>query len=228
MPISASPIQQAVGRQIAAAGTITVTLAAAAAAGNNLIASVGTDDETVTVTSITGGGVTWRRIRQTTGNGTGKSTAEIWSGEASSGAGTTILVGMSVASAEKIANVSEWSGLITVTPEDQTGGTNGSSVSPSSGTTPTTTQANELCIGAVATHGTATPSAGPTNSFTNFTSGTIGSTLQLLSAYRVVSATGSYSTGWTMATNTWAGAIATFKAAAATGIPTVNMTRNVV
>lgn len=112
-------------------------------------------------------------------------------------------------------HIYEYSGNDTVSVLDKTASTADSGVtvtSRSSGTTATTSQADEVCIAAISlTGGTTLPSW--TNSF-----GSGQLTTRLASVTLIVSSTGTYETtrSWTTAVRA-AGLIATFKAAAAAG-----------
>lgn len=110
----------------------------------------------------------------------------------------------------------EYSGCDTTSPLDQQATNNASSTTANTGTTGTTTLADEVCFGAVVSVGTANYSA-PTNSFaiitTNKPSGSSMATVE-----RIVSSTGTYTCSCTQSGSAanWWGAIATFKQAAAT------------
>jgi len=107
-----------------------------------------------------------------------------------------------------------------VAPQDQTANASGTGTTPSSGNTATTSQADELLLGFIATEG---PSGdtGPTwaGSFTTgqrdgTTGGPATTNGTLAEGYRVVSATGAYAAAATGITSrAWTAAIVTFKAA---------------
>ena len=120
-------------------------------------------------------------------------------------------------SVAKAAVVSVFRGLAATSALDQTHTGTGSSTSASSGSV-TTTQANELLIGAIGTSGTTYDTAGTwQNSFiagqrVGTTGGTSNKTISM--GYRIVSSTGAYTASKTGITSTtWAASIATFKAA---------------
>lgn len=211
------PVHQAVGGWTS--GSSFVVTITAPAAGNFLVCTVAINPNTRFVASISGGGVTWggaADARNT--NATQAYTSEIWSGVNSSGSGTSITINLSATPTRACVNISEWAGVALTSPFDVGAGTtNGTSTSPATDSI-TTLNANDLIIAALTLSTTGTHSAGPTNSFTELTDTTNGSTVGLFSAYRLVSATALYSTGWTIsAGQKWVTTIASYKAAAATG-----------
>ncbi len=111
------------------------------------------------------------------------------------------------------ANLSEWRGIATSAALDASAGKTGSSNTPATGTA-TTSVAKDLVVGAAAQTGQLTISSGPTNSFSQLTEAlTTGSNgnINVMSAYQIESATGSYSTSWTLSgSNKWAGSIASW------------------
>lgn len=118
-----------------------------------------------------------------------------------------------------VLNASEYSGIATSSSIDQTGSGTGTSTTLSSGNV-TTTQADELLVGA------GTISAGTDSTFTATSSftlrGSIGNADEGTVGYlidRIVSATGTYAATatWGGSSGAWVAAIATFKAAAAGG-----------
>jgi len=117
------------------------------------------------------------------------------------------------------ATVHEFSGLAAVATIDQAASNNGSSATPSSGSTATTTQADELLVGAIGVSGPPTDSFTPGSGYTVLSSigftGVWNGTIR--PEYQIVSATGSYQADGTLGTSSgWAAGIATYKAAAAT------------
>ena len=109
----------------------------------------------------------------------------------------------------------EYSGIATSGSLDQVSTGSGSGTSPSSGATPTTTQADELLFGFANAGGAVTYTAGA--SFTLRQTGTRAGTEE-----QIVAATGAYTATFTIGTNTWACGIATFKAAGAAAATTTN------
>lgn len=112
----------------------------------------------------------------------------------------------------------EYSGIRTLSPLDQTTSNSGNGTTPSSGTTGTTTWADELLIVGVVVNANAINNgfASWTNSFTEERDFANGGNAALISAYgagdRIVTTTGTYSSGATSNNGgDWRGQIATFK-----------------
>lgn len=192
-------IQQAVG-------TNSVTISAPAS-GNSLIAQIagGAADS---ITSITGGGVTWSKALRKAGSST---SAEIWYGHGSSGSGTTITLNRSGRSPGPMcANVSEWSGLNNAAPEATNNNSDvANAIVTTNSVTPSST--NALVVGnAVWTLNDY--STGPTNSFTRMTQTNITGAF-IEEGYQIESSAIAYSTGWTLTAGiAWAATIAAFGA----------------
>jgi hypothetical protein len=99
----------------------------------------------------------------------------------------------------------EWEGIVTTSPLDQTASATGMSSTGASGTTATTTQADELCLALIGAGGSM---VNPTNGFTLNGITNAMSDLQL-----VTETTGAMSTAVTLnASRKWVGLIVTFKA----------------
>lgn len=181
--------------------SFTVVLTSSPTNGNMLVIAIGTwtTGTSPTVSSITQTGATWSKAKAQSNT---NSDAEVWYTTALSGAGTTITINLSGTPAIAGAAASEYSGL-DPSPLDKTTSATGSSVSPASGTTATTTVANELLIASIT--GTNGAISSPTNGFTLTTSTSNHGYLA-----KIVSSTGAYSTAVTSATCYWAGCIATF------------------
>lgn len=179
--------------------------------GNALIATIGARDaSTGTVTSITQTGATWAQAVESTNN---DASTEIWYALNVSGAGTSITINLS-GTYYASAVISEYSGLVTSSALDQTATWTGKSASPVTGTTSTTTQAQQLWIGGISGERANTYSS-PTNSFTILGQVTGGSNSDVSTVYleRIVSATGAANSGVTASGNQdSSGAIATFDA----------------
>lgn len=110
------------------------------------------------------------------------------------------------------------SGLLS-SPFDKSSSGTGSGTSPSSGATATTSQADEILIGAVGTEGPVEDAAGTwSNSFNagqrdGTTAGGAASNITISEGYLIVSATGAYTAAKTSITSRdWGAAIATYKA----------------
>ena len=197
-----------------AATTISVTMDTAPTNGNTLVAVIATRGTTAArVSAIAQTGATWTRAAQATNtNGT---TIEIWYAPNVSGAAAAITV--TQASLRSAAVVIEYSGVLASSPLDQTANATGSSAAPVTGTTPTTTQANELWICGIGFI-SSTPTLGTfLNGFNSVssmqsTNGTASNNAKVYALDDLASATASASSGGTLSVSAqWAGAIATFK-----------------
>lgn len=207
-------------------GTVTttnigVTLAATPANGNTLIAVIATRG-TISdrVSSITGGGVTWSRVTQAT-NASGITT-EIWYGPGVSSGSKSITI--TQADLRSAAIVMEYSGLVAPVSTDVVANTTGNSTSPSTGTTASTAQSNELWIGGIGILGSTSTLSNITNSFFAVdnevtTNATTNRNARVYALDRVVTGAGTASSGGTLSASAqWSGAIATFKAAVQTNL----------
>jgi hypothetical protein len=183
--------------------SVVATLAAAPHPGSALVLFSANDS--VSVTGVSGGGVTW--VRGTSGGS--HAAIDIWYGLNSSGSGTAITVTYTDATGSGGVNVSEFSGVATSNALD-VAPTTGSGISTNP-TTPTavTTNAHDLIVGAAADTDLAATTAGPTNSFTALTEAANAN--KIVPAYRIVSAAGSYNTGWTEGNDGWDTAILALK-----------------
>jgi len=182
--------------------------------GNTLILSLGwqqgTGGGSLQAVSDNNGGTWQSTMLQSPGAG---AAIQIWYSLNHPGGSTTVTATYSSSVGGIAADLSEWSGIATVTAFDASAGTTGSSSTPSTGVV-TTTNANDLVVGAAAQMGKLTISSGPTNSFTPLadavTSGSSGN-INTMSAYQIESAINSYTTNWTMSgSNKWAGSIVAF------------------
>ena len=206
-----------------AASTISVTMGGTPAAGHTMIAVIATRGTTAggnIVTSITQTGIpngTWVRAAEAHNT---SMTTEIWyASNLPAGAGTAVTINQ--ASFLSAAVVMEYSGILTAVPLDQIalGNSVGTSLDAVTGTTATTTQANELWIGGIGyAHSTRTLGT-ILNSFTSVdnavtSNATSGNNAMVYAIERIVSAAGAASSGGTISSSAtqWAGTIAAFKA----------------
>ena len=215
-------VQSATGTSGAASVTgFNVNLTTSPVAGNTLIAVISTRGTSANrVSGITQSGTTWARVTQAT-NGSG-TTTEIWIASNVSGAGTQVAISMA-ASLRAAAVVAEYRGLLAVGPLDQISSATGTSNAASTGTTATTSQDSELWLGGIGiadgrTNRFLTAPYG--NSFTVIASSQSSNTSNDAMIYaleKIVNGTGTASTSGTLGTSgvsdSWAGAITTFKAA---------------
>ena len=186
----------------ASAATVSCSISSTTA-GNVLVAVIGTRNTSAgTVSSITQSGVTWTRATQSTN--TSGSTTEIWYTGSTTTAATpqtiTINLGSSVFAAAVIA---EYSGLLTASVLDQVASANGTSVSPNTGTTATTTQANEVWIGGLTMQSNANGFGTPSNNFYQLDNIRSGSTSGITAGLfeNIVSTTGTAYLGSDIVTN---------------------------
>ena len=198
-----------------ASTTVTVNLTTVPVSGNTLIAVVATRGSSASrVSGISGGGVTWSRVSQAA-NASGITT-EIWHGPNVTSGSTVITIGQ--ASLVSAAVVMEYSGLSTAAAIDLAANSTGTNTAALTGSTGTTNQANELWIGGIGiADGRRTLNAPYGNSFTLVASPKSGSAAgdaMIYALEKFVSATAAASSSGTLsASDSWSGAIATFKAA---------------
>jgi len=190
--------------------SVSVTLGATPTAGNVLVLTIGIYGQVnlPSVTGISQTGVTWyyqiKSSRSTIDD-------EIWFGVVGSGASKSLTVSWANFG-YSVADVCEYSGILTSGYLDKTATNSGQSKYSDTGTTATTTQADELWIGATASGTTQTT---PTNGFT-LLDGVNNVAISIAYLEKIVSATGTADSGTTMTGSiSWAGCIATFKASAA-------------
>jgi autotransporter-associated beta strand protein len=209
----------------AGSSPITVTLANTPANGNTLIAVVATMSTSATAATVSSSGATWTRAASAAETGAPPlgldgAEIEIWYATNLQSASKTVSISLPSSTAGA-AVVMEYSGVLTASPLDKTASNKNDNSSPLTGTTATTTQANELWIGAIGVQGSSTTFSSPQNGFTVYNSVQNYEWYNLISQYylsayaldSVVTATGGAYTGGTLGTGTyWSGAIATFKA----------------
>jgi len=191
---------------------LTVTLVQTPTDGNVLIAVIGSYGSTgiSSVSSIEDGNgkVTW--TKQVSKNDGYYRDVEIWLGVITSGASTTQTVTLSGSLHNVVADICEYSGIVTSNFLDKTATHTAYSSNPDTGTTTTTGQANELWIGgtAIASQSQSTP----TNGF-SLLDGTLYGYISVAYLEKIVSLEGTANSGTTAdGDNFWVGCIATFKA----------------
>jgi|GEM_PF-1056483 len=203
-----------------ASTSFVATLSTAPVTRNTLIAVISTRSNTTNnVTSITQSGATWARAVSSTGNSTNNTTTEIWYTTALSDAATAITINQG--SARSAAVVMEYSGLAYGAPFDQVASNFNSAqnTAATTGTTATTTSADELWIGGIGLRSSSYTLSSITNSFSiisfsNSTNSTATNNSKIYALDRVVNSTGDATTGGTVSTRTyWSGAVAAFKVA---------------
>jgi len=192
--------------------SIAVTMASTPISGNVLVAVIGTyrSGSVAIVNSITQTGVTWtKQISKAVGT---TLNIEIWLGVVSSGASKNITITLNQAATYgAVADVCEYSGVATSNFLDKTATNSGSSKYPDTGTTATTTMANELWIGGTVP---TEPQSSPTNGFTLLDGALYNTTMSVGYLEKIVSSTGTAHSSTTTADSvSWGGCIATFKGA---------------
>ncbi|TAL07788.1 MAG: hypothetical protein EPO00_08515, partial [Chloroflexota bacterium] len=201
---------QDAGNQITTAATsMTVTLPATPVAGDALIATVGINFSTVSVTSITGGGGTWAPVVTKAGTGTA---TETWAALNVAGGGSTTITITFSGSAKGAASVAEFSGIAQASAVDATGSVTGGSTTAVSSGNATTTNATDLVVAAVGWRTGAAPTTSPGSPWTNLAD-QVNSSISNATAWQITSATGTYSAAWTLGASTpgYDGTIAAFK-----------------
>jgi predicted CxxxxCH...CXXCH cytochrome family protein len=191
-------------------------LSSAPANGNTMIAVISTRGTAAgRVASITQTGVAWNKVAEATN--TNGSTTEIWSGMVGAGAGTAITINLNQ-SLLAAAVAMEYSGLLTGSAVDKTASATGNSTTASTGTTAATIQGDELWIGGIGLVSSGYTLGTPTNSFTSVanaasSNGTATNNARVYALERIVTSTGTATTGGTVSTSSqWSGVIATFRA----------------
>lgn len=169
-------------------------------AGNRVLLDINCDFGSQ-VSSITQTNVAWTRKFAVNGNQT---RMELWLGIVSASPSTSVTINVNASDQFIVCKYSEWSGLgtslvgVAVT---SLGGTSNTVVTGNK----TTTYANVLLL-ANLTSPNDSYSTGPTNSFTQYASSgaPIGVVPMTEGGYRIVTSTGTYSTGWTVTgSNFW-------------------------
>ena len=194
--------------------TITVGVAGVAA-GSTVVLAIGTNSATATITGIVDSNINTYTVHKTQANVGNVESSYLASGDIDVALvnGDTITITFS-SGVGVVAYADEWSGLA-ASPIDRTAsGNSGFGNSHTSGSTATTTQADELLIGVHVHNQAATWTA--TSSFNLIHEG-LGVTAgrRLAYQYRIVSATGAYaSTGTTDNNTDTANIIGTFTAPA--------------
>ena len=135
--------------------------------------------------------------------------------------GDTITVSFPTTAKAKAVAVQEFAGLTSVSPLNVTKQASGTSTAPASGNSATTTQANELLIGAISVQGSTSIAYTAGANFTALTrAGTTDATgpnQTIDPEYRIVSATGAYNATGTLGSSApWEAELVSYKADLAT------------
>ncbi len=192
------------------AGPINIALPSLPTDGNTLIAVVGTGDATGGgVTSIVQTGATWQLAAK---KSAGK-TLEIWYAPNVSSAVQNVVINLNAGVFEGSAVVIEYANIAVTAPLDQIATSSGNSDSPNTGTSPTTTKAEELWVGGLLTKFGEIVS-NPVNDFSIEAQDNTGATADDVNTAflsKIVTATAAAFTEADIATSReWAGAVATF------------------
>ncbi|MCW4003969.1 MAG: hypothetical protein NWE95_08685 [Candidatus Bathyarchaeota archaeon] len=191
--------------------TINVTLNNTPTVGNTLIAAIanGSDGGDCHVSSISQSGVSWSKIRSSV-SANNVAESEIWLGNVLSSASKNITVNLTQSLYYHICNVCEYSGLMS-SPLDKRASNSGYGNTVDSGTTATTTQANEVWVGSLCGTSGSAGLSNPTNNFTML-DGALTWSIEAAYCEKIVSTTGTANvSATTSGTPAWAGCIATFK-----------------
>jgi YD repeat-containing protein len=202
--------------------TLSVTVpAAGVAAGTSVVVSIAINPSSGTVSCSDSGGNSYAVDRNVTnGSGTTGVRTIILSAHnilALTSGNAITCTHPSVSARAMSAN--QFSGIASSAPRDQTMAGTGTSAAPSSGSTPTTTQAYELLLGAIGVEGPTTDTFTAGSSYTTIgrrgtSGGAATNNITVNPEYRLVTATGAYSATGTLGTSRrWAAAIGTYKAA---------------
>jgi hypothetical protein len=212
---AASRIQSTTGTTgSASASSFNVALSSPPGTGNTLIAVISTRGNSAgRISAITQTGASWSRASQATN--TSGTTTEIWFTSSLTDAGSTITI--SQASLRSTAVVMEYRGVLVANPLDRSSSSTGSNTSTVTGTTPLTSQANELWIGGIGiADGRRTLNAPYGNSFNVVASpksGTSSSDSMVYAFEKIVDTAATAGTSGTLSSSdSWAGTIATFRA----------------
>lgn len=215
-----TPVSIGTGTGNASSSTLTFTLTASVAIGDFIVVSGGIFGGRVTHTASDSGGNTYAThiiSNQRTAIASAQCTTALTSGV------STITMTWSGPEVARTVGACKVSGIATSSAFDQSASANGSVAAWSGGTTPSTTQADELVIGACSCDTAAAATSTPGGSYSELFDITNGGAFQLTMTYLIVSGTGAQNpTGtWTSSGWAWNGATATFKAAAGGGGGTV-------
>lgn len=188
---------------------MTITLPNTPIKGNGLILTIGIDSALLqSVSGITSAGATWK---QAVASINGVVDNEIWyASDLQSSPGAVITVNFTGITLEAHATVREYRGLEDVNMLDRVIDNSGSSASPDTGTTATTTVANELWVGSTTTL-SATNQSSPTSNFI-LIDGVTGTLISNAYLEKFAGVLGQAHSSTTADNVAWAGVMATFKA----------------
>ena len=204
-------VNTAAGSNGASGGNLDLTVAAPTA-GNTLVAAITLHASSATtgVSTITQSGVMW--IRAAFAPNPGNVDTEIWyAPNIPAGAGTNITIS-STYNWYAAAVIAEYSGLSSLIPVDTIAANNGTATSADTGTTATTSQANELWFGVIGLANGTTTLGTPKNSFAIVTNAVETTTAKVYALEKIVTASGAADSGGTLSSPVnWNGLIVAFK-----------------
>jgi Big-like domain-containing protein/purple acid phosphatase-like protein/calcineurin-like phosphoesterase family protein len=176
-----------------------------ATTGDTLVASIaiaaGSSKSVASVSDSTGGAWTKGPVGFLTGANT---RIEIWY-RTNVPSGISSVTATISASGVASMNVSEWSGVASVSPVDRQAARGNSSATNASTPSITTTNANDVVIGAINYPGAASSTL-TTSGFTALANFSAGSSTNGRAAYEVVPSTGTYQVSWTLSAASASGA----------------------
>jgi hypothetical protein len=211
------PLVQSKSGSITSGTTLTLTLAAGTTAGNCLVNYIGEAQGTTNpvVSGITLGGSAGNYVAAKKAINNADANAEIWVNWNCAGSQTAIVVTFTAGTGISQGNegwAEEWSAILaTSNPVDKTNGGNGSSAAPTSGSTGTLTQPNEVVVGCICSLASIT---GPSTPWTNQAQVTAGGS-NLVAGHQVVTATTAQTYSGTTASAVWGAVVVSLLEAAA-------------
>lgn len=214
--------------------TLSVTTGASVPVGNTIIVTIASDGNNGNISvSDTGGNTYTKDADISSGNGGGNDVRiTVWSAPVTTALSAGALITVSSPNLAKSIQAMQVSGLLTSSYVDKTATATNTGTSASSGNTITTSQSDELLVGAVGAALSTlniTGASSPWTSFPQVTPGSNGTTL--LTEYQIVGSTGTYAAAGTLsASGVWSAAIVTYKArvTTVTGITSVSPEPSVV
>jgi prolyl-tRNA editing enzyme YbaK/EbsC (Cys-tRNA(Pro) deacylase) len=220
-------LNTSVGSSIGAGGATSFAVSIPApTSGNALVAVISTRGNAGNqVSSITQSGAVWTRASQGTNTANGGTTVEIWCAPNVTNAGTTVTVNLA-SSLHAAAVVMEYSGLVAANLADVSAGASGNSINANTGSTPATSQPNEVWVGGIGLDSSSDTLSAILNSFISVTnvasSDNANKNAVVYALERIAAANAPALSGGTVSSSDlWSGTIATFKAALSSGTPLV-------
>lgn len=193
--------------------SVSPTFSTATTSGNLIVVAISDDSGTATeVASVTDNASpanTYDQIGTPTQSGTGPTLSLYYAQNITGRSGHQVTVNLNGGSSHCGVVTQEFSSIVASGALDVHTASSGSSTAPASGSTSTTTQASELVIGAVA-FGGASGAATLGSGYSNLGSAQVSPANAGMES-KTVSATGTQSAGFTIASANWACAVATFK-----------------